>query len=455
MAGIMLDPTGKRQKWGAKRKFELKRRTGRQNYLFRVRCGQNPPDLAKIELYAFSGIPDFAPPTLRGLNSPTLRGLMTADFARNGICAIARLVEFAQIKRFWVKCGQDDMIPFWTPIKFGPSGWPQRTVLYDEDKSNEKPGRETPGIRETLKVSNAQPLRNHRSLSASAQMSGSAWVDNQPDGVLAYIGSASYPTCASMLHFPQHGGTLEFKQADWTQEFCSASNTAFAIYLFIPLDLANTTITHPKRPLKRARDSSGTFISNKKAKVVLFEPGDSEIEIDGIDHTSDSDYDAATSLLMSFWLSQNHPPGLSLPLWTLSFKCSLPGQFRIQMKIRSKAAEAISGANRETLFIKNIITKSLCVSIGPLEYCGVGHIIIYIGAASYVAVCKGDPAIPKLHEMRTLQKENKQLNKKLLKIEIGYQRAGTYQEVVVEDQPTKPKKRRSSADQKLALDTLN
>ncbi|KAJ7509323.1 hypothetical protein B0H11DRAFT_2184461 [Mycena galericulata] len=100
MAGIMLDPTGKRQKWGAKRKFELKRRTGRQNYLFRVRCGQNPPDLAKIELYAFSGIPDFAPPTLRGLNShsPTLRGLMTADFARNGICAIARLVEFAQIK---------------------------------------------------------------------------------------------------------------------------------------------------------------------------------------------------------------------------------------------------------------------------------------------------------------------------------------------------------------------
>ncbi|KAJ7429906.1 hypothetical protein B0H11DRAFT_2140501 [Mycena galericulata] len=150
---------------------------------------------------------------------------------------------------------------------------------------------------------------------------------------------------------------------------------------------------------------------------------------------------------------------------------------KIQMKkIRSKAAEVISGANREALFIKNIITKSLGVSIGPLEYCGVGH-IVYIGAASYVAVCKGDPAIPKLHEMRTLrgldrisshldapgkrkrarsEKENKQLIKKLSKIEIGYQRAGTYQEAVVdEDQPTKPKKRRLSADQKLALDTLN
>ncbi|KAJ7434383.1 hypothetical protein B0H11DRAFT_1938679 [Mycena galericulata] len=34
----------------------------------------------------------------RFLNSPTLRGLMTADFARNWICAIARLVEFAQFK---------------------------------------------------------------------------------------------------------------------------------------------------------------------------------------------------------------------------------------------------------------------------------------------------------------------------------------------------------------------
>ncbi|KAJ7501627.1 hypothetical protein B0H11DRAFT_1908060 [Mycena galericulata] len=36
MAGIMLDPIGKRQKWGARRKFELKRRAGRQNYLFGV-----------------------------------------------------------------------------------------------------------------------------------------------------------------------------------------------------------------------------------------------------------------------------------------------------------------------------------------------------------------------------------------------------------------------------------
>ncbi|KAJ7498114.1 hypothetical protein B0H11DRAFT_2226263 [Mycena galericulata] len=34
----------------------------------------------------------------RFLNSPTLRGLMTADFARNWICAIARLVEFTQFK---------------------------------------------------------------------------------------------------------------------------------------------------------------------------------------------------------------------------------------------------------------------------------------------------------------------------------------------------------------------
>ncbi|KAJ7725220.1 hypothetical protein DFH07DRAFT_783054 [Mycena maculata] len=49
-------------------------------------------------------------------------------------------------------------------------------------------------------------------------------------------------------------------------------------------------MTRPKRQVKRARDSSGTFISNKRAKIVLSKPGDSEIEID-ID-TSDSDYDA-------------------------------------------------------------------------------------------------------------------------------------------------------------------
>ncbi|KAJ6618956.1 hypothetical protein B0H10DRAFT_2027819 [Mycena sp. CBHHK59/15] len=51
----------------------------------------------------------------------------------------------------------------------------------------------------------------------------------------------------------------------------------------------------------------------------------------------------------------------------------------------------------------NIITDSLSVSIGPLEHCGVGH-IIYIGPNAYVAVCKGDPMIPEYHEKHFLSR---------------------------------------------------
>ncbi|KAJ7478778.1 hypothetical protein B0H11DRAFT_1916464 [Mycena galericulata] len=130
--------------------------------------------------------------------------------------------------------------------------------------------------------------------------------------------------------------------------------------------------------------------------------------------------------------------------------------------------------------------KVVCITIFGVHHTTVESAILYtllqlLMFYTYffsVAVCKGDPAILKLHEMRTLrgldrisshldapgkrkharsEKENKQqLIKKLSKIEIGYQRAAAYQEAVVdEDQPTKPKKRRLSADQKLALDTLN
>ncbi|KAJ6594977.1 hypothetical protein B0H10DRAFT_2197379 [Mycena sp. CBHHK59/15] len=96
---------------------------------------------------------------------------------------------------------------------------------------------------------------------------------------------------------------------------------------------------------------------------------------------------------------------------------------------------------------------SLSVSIGPLEYCGVGH-IIYIGPNAYVAVCKGDPMIPEYHEKHFLsgldrvgshldttgkykrvcsQQELKRLVKKLPTVEKGYKRAGVDLEVPVHD----------------------
>ncbi|KAJ6616012.1 hypothetical protein B0H10DRAFT_2394288 [Mycena sp. CBHHK59/15] len=123
--------------------------------------------------------------------------------------------------------------------------------------------------------------------------------------------------------------------------------------------------------------------------------------------------------------------------------------------------------------------NSLSVSIGPLEYCGVGH-IIYIGPNAYVAVCKGDPMIPEYHEKHFLsgldhmgshldttgkykwarsQKELRRLVKKLTTIEKGYKRAGVDLEVPVHDksknQPSKPKKRRLNADQRLVLAPIN
>ncbi|KAJ7454584.1 hypothetical protein B0H11DRAFT_2069106 [Mycena galericulata] len=142
-----------------------------------------------------------------------------------------------------------------------------------------------------------------------------------------------------------------------------------------------------------------------------------------------------------------------------------------------KAVREISGPQRDALLIKNIITKSLGVSIGPLEYCGVGHIVV-IRAVPYVAVCKGDPQIPVLHEKRILagldrvsshleasgkhkrgrtEKENQRLSKKLSLIDAGYQRASKLIDAADSESETedpKPKRRRMNADMRLALGVL-
>ncbi|KAJ6596758.1 hypothetical protein B0H10DRAFT_2197032 [Mycena sp. CBHHK59/15] len=75
-------------------------------------------------------------------------------------------------------------------------------------------------------------------------------------------------------------------------------------------------------------------------------------------------------------------------MWTITQNFPLNSHWSsdpsIQKKknMRPKAAQMISGTQHEDLFIKNITTMSLGVSIGPLEYCGVGH-IVYIGTAAY------------------------------------------------------------------------
>lgn len=52
--------------------------------------------------------------------------------------------------------------------------------------------------------------------------------------------------------------------------------------------------------------------------------------------------------------------------------------------MQPKAVRMSSGPERDSRLIKNIVTTSLGVSIGPLEYCGVGH-IVYIGTAAQCA----------------------------------------------------------------------
>ncbi|KAJ7775817.1 hypothetical protein B0H14DRAFT_2631791 [Mycena olivaceomarginata] len=141
---------------------------------------------------------------------------------------------------------------------------------------------------------------------------------------------------------------------------------------------------------------------------------------------------------------------------------------------KTKHPRPILGQDCEARLIKNIITLSVGVSISPLEYCGVGH-IVYLGPVAHVAICKGDPVIPKYHEQRTLrgldrisshldasgkrkrgrtEKENKHLHKKLTKLDAGYERVkprADEDEDGCAQQSTEPKRRRLSADQRLAL----
>ncbi|KAK6974174.1 hypothetical protein R3P38DRAFT_2812216 [Favolaschia claudopus] len=140
----------------------------------------------------------------------------------------------------------------------------------------------------------------------------------------------------------------------------------------------------------------------------------------------------------------------------------------IQTKKGAAAVRSIVGQERDALLFKNIVTSSLGVSIGPLEYCGVGHIehIGGIARGSYDS---------QYHEERSMQgldriskhldavgqrkrgrsdKENKALGKRLTALDAGYSRVGKVEEGEGDDLSLcapKPKRRRLSADQKLAL----
>ncbi|KAJ7924761.1 hypothetical protein B0H13DRAFT_1863625 [Mycena leptocephala] len=92
---------------------------------------------------------------------------------------------------------------------------------------------------------------------------------------------------------------------------------------------------------------------------------------------------------------------------------------------------AIPEGPRKAMLFKSIGQNTQGVSIGPLEYCGNGHIPL--------AVCNGDPAIPQYFEECVLRglnristkmeasgkRENTALKQKLSTLKAGYSRVGT------------------------------
>ncbi|KAJ7663721.1 hypothetical protein DFH06DRAFT_1041932 [Mycena polygramma] len=162
---------------------------------------------------------------------------------------------------------------------------------------------------------------------------------------------------------------------------------------------------------------------------------------------------------------------------TQNFPPTLHWSSKSNQQARAANVHEITGQLRHKMLFKSIVQTTQGVSIGPLEYCGNGH-IAYVGNIPWLAVCKGDPTIPQYFEERMLRglnrittkmngpgkrkrartnKENTVLAAKLTSIKDGYLRAGTLvdSEVIGSDNdPPQSKKRRLSTDQRLALQSI-
>ncbi|KAK7034827.1 hypothetical protein R3P38DRAFT_2771895 [Favolaschia claudopus] len=140
--------------------------------------------------------------------------------------------------------------------------------------------------------------------------------------------------------------------------------------------------------------------------------------------------------------------------------------------------DEVTGDARQSMLFKSIVQTTQGVSIGPLEYCGNGH-MVQVGKNAFLAVCKGDPRVSTYPEERVLRglncissklevsgkrkrgrtaKENRKLDKALGTPQAGHERAGKLgveepEDVEVEEVKP-PKRRRLNADQRLALQSI-
>ncbi|KAK6984303.1 hypothetical protein R3P38DRAFT_3269243 [Favolaschia claudopus] len=136
----------------------------------------------------------------------------------------------------------------------------------------------------------------------------------------------------------------------------------------------------------------------------------------------------------------------------------------------------ITGDSRRHMLFSYIVQQTRKVAIGPLEYCGNAH-LVRIGSSDVVVPCYGDPTLPEFYAIRDLK------SRMLPPVLPGARRAGLNSEEAAslhedieeyaksvsrkrardgndENEPQtsnvrKPKKKRLSADKRLALTPIN
>ncbi|KAJ7260144.1 Cupredoxin [Mycena rebaudengoi] len=121
----------------------------------------------------------------------------------------------------------------------------------------------------------------------------------------------------------------------------------------------------------------------------------------------------------------------------------------------------ITGTEREHMIFSYIVTKTLKVSIGPLEYCGNAH-IIHVGRSERLVACVGDASVSEHHALRLISGRERKSGTKTVdatKVLAAFDRKRAREEmenmVPADAGPSKPKKRRINADQRLALATIS
>ncbi|KAK7019281.1 hypothetical protein R3P38DRAFT_2975923 [Favolaschia claudopus] len=127
----------------------------------------------------------------------------------------------------------------------------------------------------------------------------------------------------------------------------------------------------------------------------------------------------------------------------------------------------ITGVPRRRMLFSYIVQQTRKVAIGPLEYCGNAH-LVRIGSSDVVVPCYGDPNLPEYYAIRDLKnprravltsEEAASLHDEIEEYgkSVSRKRArdGDGENEPEKSNAQKPKKKRLSADQRLALMPIN